>query len=123
MNTPTVVADFELESNIWNIEGRSLQVSCVSVLHPTVQFGLEKEYYRTIRGDELYGTIRSYQPISMLVTPTDPIMVCLIYYTDELQCIEADYYTIDFQSYAIFQNFFVGFKTVEDTTNWIEEGF
>ena len=117
MNTPIVIADFSLESNVWDIEGRKLDVHAVSALHPYIQFGLEKDAYSEILGSELYGMIRSWRPSVMLITPTDPIFIVLDY-----GFVDLGYYTMNLESYLMFKDYFVGSGVIQNS-NWAKEGF
>lgn len=117
MNIPTIT-DFLLQSSTWNIEDHQLDVNAVSALHPYIQYGLEKDSYSQILGSELYGMIRSWRPPVMLMTPTDPVLIILDYGGN----IDFDFYEIDWDSYLMFKDYFVGDAATKNP-NWAKEGF
>ena len=118
MSSQQVITDWNLLTSYWDIEGNRLAVHAVSVFHPTVQFGIEYDFYKEITDAELYGTIRSWRPSSMLVTPTDPIMIILGYNLRD----EPDFFTITHDMYRNFQIYYVG-SGIKTNTDWQKEGF
>lgn len=115
MNFPLPVSDWELDSNIWNIESHRLKVDAVNVLHPTIQYGLAEELYKFVSAAELYGTIRSWRPNIMLATPTDPIYIVLLYESYQ----EIDFFKIGWSQYDEFKNYFLG----NENKDWSKYGF
>lgn len=105
----------------WEVEGREMTASAVSILYPAIQSGLDQEAFIPITANEFCGIVRSYQIHEIFISHSDPVLICVIFCDGE-----PSWYVMDMWRYNVFMNKYLGsYISIKDEfkVNWMKEGF
>lgn len=87
-----------MNCNEWLVEGHRILAQVVPLRNTYIQIGLEKNEFRTIRSEELYGILRSIDVQEIHLTETEPIHIVI-----HFRSSYPEYFKISFSDYVRFQ--------------------